>query len=251
MPYTRTFNEYRPGERDDDQPWIGAYIREAPDDEGEPGTWTTIDTIEFDTPDADPADPGLRDLTTDAATLTEGWYQVVFYDADGVEQETDPVAYPPAVALRPTIGEVAALERARTYVSGVEVGTFNTSTRPTEDEVSELIDMAVADVEARVGTIPDGLAEEGRRLAALQAATLIEASYFPEQLDTDRSAYRQYQAMYLSGIDALKARVGGATGGGSVGSFALSTSVSVASDELTDEADGYYAGWDEPDPCWP
>lgn len=108
--------------------------------------------------------------------------------------------------ITPTVAEVGALLRARTYSGGDEVGTFNTTTRPTAEQVTELIQMAVGDVTTRVGTgIPVAYAEDAKRLAALQTASLVEASFFPGELDTDRSAYRQYQAMYLNGIESLTA----------------------------------------------
>lgn len=110
----------------------------------------------------------------------------------------------------PTIAAVGALLHARTNVMGQERGTFDADTRPTADEVEQLIEQAVADVASRVGeSIPAGRASEATRLAALQTAALIEASYFPHELDSDRSAYRQYSAMYLSGITALQQSIPG------------------------------------------
>jgi hypothetical protein len=112
----------------------------------------------------------------------------------------------------PTVDDVAALLHARTQSGaahegvalGDELGTFNADTRPTATEVRYLIAFAVSDVKSRVGTdISETWWDEARRLTSLQAAALVEASYFPGEIDTDRSAYRQFTAMYLSGIDAL------------------------------------------------
>lgn len=108
--------------------------------------------------------------------------------------------------ITPAVADIAALLHARTYVAGVETGTFDANTRPTGGQVDALIAMAVGDLVARVGVgIPLAYAEDAQRLAALQTASLIEASYFPAEIDTDRSAYRQYQAMYLNGVDQLVA----------------------------------------------
>jgi hypothetical protein len=108
--------------------------------------------------------------------------------------------------LTPTVAEVAALLHARTFAGGEEVGTFDGTTSPTGAQVAALITMAVGDVIARIGVgVPSVYAEDAQRLAALQAASLVEASYFPNELDTDRSAYRQYQAMFLNGIDQIVA----------------------------------------------
>jgi hypothetical protein len=111
----------------------------------------------------------------------------------------------PTPPWRPTVQEVAVLLRARTNSAGVEVGTFNDSTRPTGNQVEELITMAVEDVAGRIDVpIPARYVDRARRLATLQAATLVEASYFPNELETDSSAFRQYQAMFLTGIEALR-----------------------------------------------
>lgn len=108
----------------------------------------------------------------------------------------------------PEIADIGALLHARTYVEGIEIGTFNNDTRPTADAVERLIEIAADDVAARFGRpIPVEYEEDTKHLVALQAASLVEASYFPDQLDSDRSAYRQYTAMYLSGIEGLRARI--------------------------------------------
>jgi hypothetical protein len=116
---------------------------------------------------------------------------------------------PPDTGVRPTVTDVGALLTARTVdAGGNELGTFNGATRPTNRQVDDLIDMAVADVLSRVGVeIPEAYWPEARRLAALQAAALVESSFFPRELDTDHSAYRQYTAMFLAGITQLQVRI--------------------------------------------
>lgn len=104
----------------------------------------------------------------------------------------------------PSVGDVAVLLRARTNVMGTEVGTFDASTRPTATQVQSVIDEAIGDVIARVGPyIPTRYTGEAKRLAAMRAAALVESSFFPNQIETERSAHRQYTAMYLSGSEAL------------------------------------------------
>jgi len=85
-----TFENYRPGPRQDGEPWTQVTIEESatPD-----GTWTLIDTITLSPVDTDPASPQLRSFTTENATLTDGWYRVTFLDADGDTQVTDPVEH--------------------------------------------------------------------------------------------------------------------------------------------------------------
>lgn len=102
------------------------------------------------------------------------------------------------------LGDIGALLHARTNAGGVELGTFTDETRPTRDQVIELLEMAAGDLDSRIPVeVPAKYEDTARRLVALQAASLVEASYFPSEIDTDRSAYRQYVAMYLNGVDAL------------------------------------------------
>jgi hypothetical protein len=111
----------------------------------------------------------------------------------------------PTPPWRPTVADIAVLLRARTNSAGSEVGTFNDSTRPTGSQVEQLVTMAVEDVASRIDVpIPARYVDRARRLAALQTATLVEASYFPNELETDSSAFRQYQAMFLTGVEALR-----------------------------------------------
>lgn len=113
-----------------------------------------------------------------------------------------------AEAIRPTLDEIGALLTARTYNDASdELGTFTDETRPTGDQVEELIDMAVSDVGSRVGVdIPETYWDEARRIAGLQAASLVESSFFPREINTDSSAYRQYTAMFLTAIEQLRVR---------------------------------------------
>jgi hypothetical protein len=115
----------------------------------------------------------------------------------------------PDSGVRPSVGDVGALLTARTVdAGGSELGTFTGQTRPLANQVDALIDLAVADVLSRVArAIPEEYWAEARRLAALQAASLVEASYFPNELDTDHSAYRQYSAMFLAGVETLRANL--------------------------------------------
>lgn len=142
---------------------------------------------------------------------------------------------PDELAWQPETAEVAALLRARTVDEfGNELGIFDTRTRPTGDEVAELIRLSVGNLAARVGgEVPEDFWLDARRVAALQAASLVEASYFPNQLDSDRSAYRQYQAMYLNEVEMLTRRIRGGAGAG-IGSLPVTTVVAQSSALLTD-----------------
>src|SRR5437868_287879 len=62
-------------------------------------------------------------------------------------------------------------------------------------------------VTARGGLIVAPQFPLARRVAALKAAVLIEQSYWPEQLGSDRSPYDALQAQYEEAIAALVASV--------------------------------------------
>lgn len=130
----------------------------------------------------------------------------------------DDGATPPAYATeelevvgaewRPSIAAVSALEHSRTTVLGEEVGIFNDDTEPTATQVNNLITIAVADVRSAVGiSIPDKYFDDARAAAALRAASLVESSYFPREIDSDRSPYKQYTAQYLDAVESLSARI--------------------------------------------
>lgn len=202
-----TFVDYVPPPRADTLPWTAVRVEEAPTSDG---PWTPLETRALSGIDTDPLHPQARALTTELATLATGWYRLVFVDASGDEATATPAVQnlPTGDAsldqVTPTLADIGALLHARTNSGGTELGTFTADTTPTGDQVAALITMAIGDLGARVGVgIPTLYAAQARRLVALQTSSLVEASYFPGELDTDRSAYRQFQAMYLSGVESL------------------------------------------------
>jgi hypothetical protein len=81
-----SFQNYLPAARYDSVPWTQALIEEA---DTSTGTWATIDTITFDVPDPDPADPQERSFTTPNGTAPDLWYRVTFLDDfDGTSMPT-------------------------------------------------------------------------------------------------------------------------------------------------------------------
>lgn len=192
-----TFVEYQPMARFDALPWTMVHIQEAAEVDG---PWTTIETITFLDPDVNPADPKVRSFTTEEGTLENGWYQLIFEDADGDQSPTDPIHNVPDLAegYLPLVSDIGALLRARTKDSmGQELGTFTSNTRPTYDEVQRLILQAAGDVTSLTDyDIPVEVYRQASGVIALRAAMLVELSYFPEQVATGRSAYNQYKEMY-------------------------------------------------------
>jgi len=100
---------------------------------------------------------------------------------------------------------VAQLIRARTKDSnGLEVGTFDGDTRPTAEQVESLIDASIALVATRLpSVVPDPLLPSVAAVIALDTACRVEKSYFPEQVQSDRSAYPQLRQEFTEALDWL------------------------------------------------
>lgn len=110
-----------------------------------------------------------------------------------------------------TVDDVASHVRARTKNHlGDEVGTFNDDTRPTEAAVQTLIDTSAGHVAIQIGTAEpctETLAVQAQEMTALYAAMKVELTYFPEQIQNNRSPYPQLKELYDEGIGGLKAQV--------------------------------------------
>lgn len=216
MSFTRSFQGYAPPPRYEEEakPFTKALIQEAA--VAEEPTWVTIETINLEV-DADPADPASRNFSTDAATLDQALYRIVWEDEDGVQFEGALVRYPPAPDWAPSVRQVAALIRARTKVAGGgEIGTFNNNTRPTGTEVEAIIDQAADHVLAALAAEPcnDKLRQSCGAAAALLAAVLIETSYWPEQAEARGSAATRLESLFEARMKALTASVAEQCGGG-------------------------------------
>lgn len=107
----------------------------------------------------------------------------------------------------PTVRNVGAQLRARTKDrGGTELGTFSAETRPTANQVQELIESEVADLLAIIPegvTLPAGLVPRMARAARLGTAVQIELGYFPEQVATGRSPYAQLKELYDEALAAI------------------------------------------------
>ena len=101
--------------------------------------------------------------------------------------------------------DVAAWLRARTQDSeGREVGLFTEDTRPSVGQVDVALKQARTLVAGKAGlTPPDPCAGLYETVVALQAACIIEKSYFPEQVVSGRSAYEQLAEELTAAMDAL------------------------------------------------
>jgi hypothetical protein len=118
----------------------------------------------------------------------------------------------------PLVADVGVL-RARTKDRyGNELGTYTSETRPTADQVNQLIEMAVADIESEVGSVPDKLQDAARRVAAIGTAMLVELSFSPpDENDSGRSSYDRLKELYDERFARLKAQIADVNSGGEVG----------------------------------
>jgi hypothetical protein len=88
--------------------------------------------------------------------------------------------------------------------NGRELGTFTAATRPTDTQVTDLINQAADDVADAIGSdIPVDLYENAGNVAALGTAMLVEVSYYPEQVAAGRSPFAAYQSMYKDKLARL------------------------------------------------
>lgn len=111
----------------------------------------------------------------------------------------------PASDYTPTVAQVAAQAATRTRDQyGNVTGTFSASTTPTDTQVTNLIAVAVDKVSLRIGDdIPSGLFTDAAVVVATRAAMLIESTYYPEQMKTDRSPYEMLKAQFDEGLTEL------------------------------------------------
>jgi hypothetical protein len=215
--YEVSFHDYVPPPRFDGRVWTRVEVEEAAE---VTGPWNTLAVITLTPLDTDATKPRARSFTIGNATLAEGFYRVVWLDLEGGESEPSAAVHftPEGKGIRPAIAEIAALLRARTKVTGgKEEGTFTQATRPTDDQVEDLIDQGLDDVLGKVKGMtafraleptPSSEETEGyerrvRGAVALFTAILVETSYFPEQVRSDQSAASIYEKRYEDRIKAL------------------------------------------------
>jgi len=198
MPYSITFEDYTPPPKFDGLPWTQIHIEESATSTG---PFLEIDVQALSPLDADPTEPMARAFTTDKATMIGGWYQVIFHDAAAsTAVPTTPIQNVPdeTMPYLPTLADIGALMHARTLdTMGNEIGTFTDATRPTGEEVNRLILQAADDVMAGFDVdIPQGAYRYAKQAIIYRTAMLIELGYWPEQINTGRSPYPQYAAMF-------------------------------------------------------
>ena len=112
--------------------------------------------------------------------------------------------------VTPTSDDVALLTATRTIdSSGAQLGTFTSDTNPTDVQVTALIDQAVTLVLAPLPDyLQESLYERIRQAVALQAAVLVETSFYREQANAGSITAMQSALTAMS--KAIQEDTGGA-----------------------------------------
>lgn len=112
---------------------------------------------------------------------------------------------PDADVYRPTVTQVASVIWARTKTAGgQQIGTFDDTTRPTGDQVDDLIDLALSDTAAALGQdIPALLWKGVSMLVAINTANIIQASYWPEQVEANQASFEFWTNWYTQGLERM------------------------------------------------
>ena len=130
-----SLTDYRPMPRYDGVSWAAARIEGAV--QGSEGPWAAMETVPFTEPDPDPAKPVERNFTIKLEDPDVAWLRVVFLDAEGEQDLTNPVPVAGTTTELATIRDVAL--RLGRYLSDSE-----------EVQVSSLIVSATNNIYAAV-----------------------------------------------------------------------------------------------------
>src|SRR3982751_1620223 len=86
---------------------------------------------------------------------------------------------------------------------------FDQETTPTAVQVTRVIESAQRELLSRLpDTLPDDeLIENAKDLASLKAAMLVELHYFPRQVGSGESPYRQFKELYDEDLKALVEKI--------------------------------------------
>ena len=111
----------------------------------------------------------------------------------------------PVSDYTPLVQDVANLLITRTKDQyGNETGTFSAVTRPTDTQVTNIINTVIDRVADFIGDdIPPALFDDAKGVVAERAAMQIELDYYPEQVETSRSPYDRLEKMYQDDLAQL------------------------------------------------
>lgn len=144
-----------------------------------------------------------------------GTYFVVWDDPDlGLVSEEHDMLVLSVLGWAPEIQDVADLLMARTRTRGGALAReFNENTDPTGVDVAGLIAKATNDVAGVLGdSVPEAFADKAKNLATIRAAMYLELGWYPEQITTNRSPYREFKDLYEKGLLKLEEEIEQAAG---------------------------------------
>lgn len=110
-----------------------------------------------------------------------------------------------------TTEDVATLLPTRPKTAGGNaLLDFTEQTYPKQSQVASRIDRATTFLFARTGQIDDpDLALSAEHLITLYAAMLTELGFYPEQVNNDKSPYKELKKLFDQGFSALIEALGG------------------------------------------
>lgn len=95
MSFTHSFIGYKPPVRYDGDPWTQVRIEESATEDG---TYAEVETLALSPIDTDPTAPASRSVTTDEASLEQGWFRLIFLDAEDQAAPASTPVYSPATS---------------------------------------------------------------------------------------------------------------------------------------------------------
>jgi len=188
-----TLTGYIPEARYDALPWTHARIEEAPDSTG---PWTSIDTIMLSPVDSNPALPVTRNFTTTHATLTTGWYRVVWTDAAALESATAPVHNILPFASPDELGARLGLTLTATEESRA-AKQLVLATALIQDEIAQTISLVTGDTLTVRSTYADRYRLPERPVLSVASVSVTPQGGSPTVLGTD--------TYYLDGDELVRA----------------------------------------------
>lgn len=149
-----------------------------------------------------------------------------------------------------TMVEVGRILRSRTKnAAGRTIGRFTPDTVPNELEVREQVTISHNYVSMYTGydfsdtsIFTDEILSIIVSVTALKTACLIELGYFPEQVRTDKSAYKEYNEMFKDLLEQLVDALGDMASGGVIGGASDTGEAQYG----FPEDDGGLVGWQTP-----
>jgi hypothetical protein len=184
---------YIPAARYDALPWTHARLEEA---SSAGGPWTAAETFTLSPVDADPSQPASRSFTTTLATLTAGWYRVVWTDAAMLESATAPVqnvlpfASTDEFAARLGLTLTAAEETRAEQLLKLATGFI-------QQETAQTISLVTADTLTVRSTYAERYRLPERPVLSVSSVSLTPQGGTPTVIGTD--------TYYLDGDDLVRA----------------------------------------------